>query len=57
MLLANFEMALVQDIKFVGWEKNDKGKFCPKYVDLSKTMDSKKLVIYKLNGEFLTSII
>ncbi|XP_050433414.1 ubiquitin-like modifier-activating enzyme ATG7 [Adelges cooleyi] len=39
---SNFEMAIVQDIKFVGWEKNNKGKFCPKYVDLSKTMDSKK---------------
>ncbi|XP_060850053.1 ubiquitin-like modifier-activating enzyme ATG7 [Rhopalosiphum padi] len=37
------EMVLNQDaIKFVGWEKNSKGIFCPKYVDLSKTMDSTK---------------
>ncbi|XP_050058926.1 ubiquitin-like modifier-activating enzyme ATG7 isoform X2 [Aphis gossypii] len=37
------EMVLNQDaIKFVGWEKNSKGMFCPKYVDLSKTMDSTK---------------
>lgn len=38
-------MVFKQDsIKFVGWEKNSKGIFCPKYVDLSKTMDSKKSV-------------
>jgi hypothetical protein len=34
------------DIAFVGWEKNSKGIFCPKYVDLSKTMDSKKFVLF-----------
>lgn len=42
---ANIEDLLKQDnIKFVGWEKNTKGMFCPKYVDLSETMDSKKWV-------------
>lgn len=42
-------MVLRQDaIKFVGWEKNSKGMFCPKYVDLSKTMDSTKLVYLKI---------
>lgn len=41
--LADVEIVLKQDnIKFVGWEKNYKGMFCPKFVDLSKTMDSKK---------------
>lgn len=43
--LANIEVVLKQDsIKFVGWNKNAKGMFGPKYVDLSKTMDPKKLV-------------
>jgi len=42
------ETAFRQDaIKFVGWEKNAKGIFCPKYVDLSKTMDSTKFVYLK----------
>lgn len=43
--LANVEVFFKQDcVKYVGWEKNVKGKFCPKFVDLSKTMDPKKLV-------------
>lgn len=33
-------------MKFVGWEKNSKGIFCPKYVNLSKTMDSKKYISF-----------
>ncbi|XP_025423937.1 ubiquitin-like modifier-activating enzyme ATG7 isoform X2 [Sipha flava] len=42
-LSSNIEMGFQpDDIAFVGWEKNSKGIFCPKYVDLSKTMDSKK---------------
>lgn len=41
--LADADIFLKQDsVKFVGWEKNSKGIFCPKFVDLSKTMDSKK---------------
>lgn len=32
----------------MGWNKNGKGMFGPKYVDLSKTMDPKKLERYKL---------
>lgn len=41
--LANVEIVLKQEsVKFVGWEKNAKGMFGPKYVDLSNTMDSKK---------------
>jgi len=41
--IADDENIFKQDcVKYVGWEKNTKGMFGPKYVDLSKTMDSKK---------------
>lgn len=32
----------------MGWDRNAKGMFGPKYVDLSKTMDPKKLVYLRL---------
>ncbi|XP_050539864.1 ubiquitin-like modifier-activating enzyme ATG7 [Daktulosphaira vitifoliae] len=39
---SNFNAIINDNCKFVGWEKNSSGKFCPKYVNLSKTMDPKK---------------
>ncbi|VVC38452.1 Ubiquitin-like modifier-activating enzyme Atg7, N-terminal,Ubiquitin-like modifier-activating enzyme [Cinara cedri] len=48
-LSSNIEVVGNQDcITFVGWEKI-KGKFCPKYVDLSKTMDPKKQASESVN--------
>jgi len=52
MIFVQFESDWLENVKFVGWERNEKGNFGPKQVNLKSSLDPQKYLYTVTQNDF-----